>query len=65
MERLPFNIGVCLQDLEQLYSEKRLLVGKLEGKGGEDCLKIAPVLKVSGAEEASPKLSICKCLDNG
>jgi len=54
------DIRVCLQDLEQLLSEKRILIGKLESECWEDRLKIAPVLEVSRAEEARPEFSVRK-----
>ena len=57
-EGLLCDIRACVQDLEQLLSEFGILVGKLEGECWENCLKIAPALKVSRAEEAGSKLSI-------
>ena len=51
-------MGVLLQNLQQLVSEMGILTGELEGKGREDLLKIAAVLEVPRAEEASPELPI-------
>ena len=64
------NIGALLQNLQQLLSEVRILAGELECKSWEDLLKIAAVLEVSRAEEASPELSIhegcvSECLGDG
>ena len=41
------NIRTCPQDLNQLFPELWILIGKLEGKCWEDHVKVAPVLKVS------------------
>ena len=46
-KRFSFDIMVELQDLEQLFSELGVSVGNLEGKGREDCSKVAPVFVVS------------------
>jgi len=64
------NSRVGLQDLEQLFSEQGVLICKLKCKCWEDCLKVAFVFKISGAEETCTKLSLCKgnlskCLGNG
>ena len=69
-EGLPSDNGMCLQDLEQLLSEKWILISELENKCREDHLEIAAVLKVLQAEEAGPKFSVCKahlgeCLCDG
>ena len=34
---------------------------ELNGKGGEDGLEVAPILKISGTEERSAEPSVCEC----
>jgi hypothetical protein len=59
-EGLPSNTRVGPQDSKQLLSKRRIPVGELEGEGRKDCLKVAPVLEVSRAEEAGTEPPICK-----
>ena len=64
------DLRVGPQDRKQLLSEFRVPVGELEGEGGEDVLDIAPVLKISRAEETRTELPIREailgeCLGNG
>jgi len=54
------NIRIGLQDLEQLLSKLRVLIGELEGKCWEDGLKVVLVLKGSRTKEARAELSIRK-----
>ena len=49
---------MCPQDLDQLLPERRIPVGKLEGKRWKDHPEIAAVLEVSRAEEAGSEFSI-------
>ena len=46
--------------MKQFLSEMWVLIRKLEGKGWEDHVKVAPVFKVSRAEKAGTEPSICK-----
>ena len=64
------DIGAFLQDPKDLRSEIRILAGELEGERRKDSLKIAAVLEVSRAEEASTELPVHKgrlgeCLGDG
>ena len=54
------NPRVGPQDWEQLFLKQCVPICKSESKGWKDCLKVAPVFKVSGAEETCTKLSLCK-----
>ena len=45
-EGLLSDIRTCPQDMKQFLSEMWVLIGKLEGKGWEDHVKVAPILKV-------------------
>ena len=46
-EGLLPDVGLCLQDLEQLVSEEGIIISKLGSKGWEDCLETAAIFKVS------------------
>ena len=61
-ERLLSDIRVCLQDLEFRVTPfgDEDTGGKLEGERRGGCPEIAPVRKVSRAEEVGPELSVCK-----
>ena len=53
------DIRVLLDKWNKCGSEFRVLARKLNGKGGEDELEIAPILVVSRTEEGSPEPSFC------
>ena len=67
---LPSDIGVLRQDWKQLSSETWIAVSELEGEGGEDGPKVAPVVGVPRTEEAGPQLPVrethlCERLGDG
>ena len=67
---VSFDLGVGLQDREQLLSELWVPVSKLECEGREDVLDISPVLGISRTEETRTELPVRKaslgeCLGDG
>ena len=56
----PSDVRVRRQDPKQLLSEAWVPASELEGKGGENCLEITPVLVVSRTEETRAEYSIRK-----
>ena len=52
------DIGIRLNQCNECRSKCGVLACKLDGKGGEDELEVAPVLEVSGAEERSSESSV-------
>ena len=64
------NSRIRVHQRDKDRSELGVLSCELDAKGGENELKVAPVLEVSGAEERGPKSSFCErpfrdCLRNG
>ena len=55
------NCGVGLGQRDEGGSEFGVCTCKLDCEGGEDELEVAPVLKVSGAEERSTEPSVREC----
>ena len=61
------NCGIGLGQWDEAGSKFGVCARELDGKGGEDELKVVPILKVSGTEERSTESSVrerpfCDCL---
>ena len=55
------NFWIRLHERDEDRSEFGVPPCELDGQGGEYEVEVAPVLKVSRAEERGPEASVCEC----